>query len=192
MDTTQSVLFIALATAILSVVLGFAALLSQKIYIDPKTEKPTEIKIPIVGKMKTNYPSLVFVMLGFALIFFIVQQLLSGQPDRWLISGQFFIDETRLDMGWSDTNINVHPCDMDATINHDTGVFTISVGIKKGVSFEDRIEVIGYSDSYGSAAIIPKEEFRKRKNNQDNLIKILTDKTREYKPVKLVKMPGGE
>ncbi|MGH2508312.1 MAG: hypothetical protein ACRDHZ_13055, partial [Ktedonobacteraceae bacterium] len=50
--------------------LGFIALLSQKIYIDHRTNKATEIDVPILGKMKANYPALIFVFLGCAVVVF--------------------------------------------------------------------------------------------------------------------------
>ena len=48
----------------LTIILGFIALLTQKIYIDTDTKQLTQIDIPMVGKMKTNYPALIFLFLG--------------------------------------------------------------------------------------------------------------------------------
>ena len=45
-------------------VLGFVALLKQKTYIDSQTNQPTEIELPFVGKLKSNFPALVFVVVG--------------------------------------------------------------------------------------------------------------------------------
>ena len=45
-------------------VLGFVALLKQKTYIDSQTNQPTEIELPFVGKLTTNYPALGFVFIG--------------------------------------------------------------------------------------------------------------------------------
>lgn len=52
--------------SILSIVLGFIALLAQKTYINPETNEPSEVEIPFIGKIKTNYPAVIFVFLGFA------------------------------------------------------------------------------------------------------------------------------
>lgn len=49
----------------LSIILGFIALLKQRTYIDADTKQPTEIEVPIFGKLKSNYPALIFVFLGF-------------------------------------------------------------------------------------------------------------------------------
>ena len=58
------------AIAALSIILGFIALIKQKVYLDKDTKKQTELEIPILGKLKTNYPSLVFVFLGFFLVYY--------------------------------------------------------------------------------------------------------------------------
>ena len=33
---------------------GFAVLLMQKVYIDSQTNQPTEVELPILGKLKTK------------------------------------------------------------------------------------------------------------------------------------------
>ena len=40
------------------IVLGFFALLAQRIYIDSGTLTASEIEIPFLGKMKANFPAL--------------------------------------------------------------------------------------------------------------------------------------
>ena len=57
--------------AAILIILGFIALLRQKTYIDSKTKQPTEIEITKLGKFKSNYPALAFVVLGFVLAFFV-------------------------------------------------------------------------------------------------------------------------
>ena len=47
-----------MALGALCVLLGFVALLSSKIYIDDKTNAPTEVELPIIGKLKSNCPAL--------------------------------------------------------------------------------------------------------------------------------------
>ena len=62
-----TLLLIGLGT--LSILLGFIALLSQNIYLHPETKDLTEVEVPILGRLRTNYPALVFVLLGFSLIY---------------------------------------------------------------------------------------------------------------------------
>ena len=60
-------IYISYAISGMSIVLGFIALLTQRIYVDTNTQKTIQMEIPILGKMKTNYPALAFVFLGFVL-----------------------------------------------------------------------------------------------------------------------------
>lgn len=57
--------------AILLLTFGFIALLKQKTYLDPATRKPTtEVEIDGFGRLKTNYPALIFVFFSvFVFIF---------------------------------------------------------------------------------------------------------------------------
>lgn len=176
-----------LGFAILSVVLGFIALLSQRIYLDPKTMKPTEVEVPILGKMKSNYPSLVFVFLGFALIFYMVYSLSKAEPVTWQVSGVFLSDNP--DIKWSPSNLSVFPCGITPKVDKDTGKFSIMLGIKKGEMFEEKYQGITYTDKFESITIIPSDELAKY-NNQDpsSLLDKKTENMRLYKPLKLIKM----
>lgn len=175
-----------LGFAILSVILGFIALLSQKIYLDPKTQKPTEVKVPILGKMKSNYPSLMFVFLGFALIFYMLFQISQAEPVSWKVSGVFVSDNP--DIKWNPSNLSVFPCGITPDINKDTGNFEIILRINKGVTFEENNQGITYTDRSGSITIIPNEELTKYKNHDPStLLKTKTENMRVYKPVRLKK-----
>lgn len=192
MSMSQPVIFFSLSIATLSVVLGFAALLSQRIYIDPKTNKPTEIKIPIIGRMKTNYPSLIFVLLGFALIFYIVQQVQQVELDqvtkKWIIKGRFITDKDA-DITWKEGNLTVHPCGIvkNFVSGQSPGVFQIDVDIKKGGSFEDEIEYFEYSGpNWASETIYPKDQLEKHENDSGYL-KTIGDTSRHYEPIPLEK-----
>ena len=66
--------YILFGIALLSIILGFVALLSQKVYLDATTKQPTEVQIPFLGKIKSNYPALVFAFLGAALAFYAFQK----------------------------------------------------------------------------------------------------------------------
>lgn len=36
----------------------------QKTYIDSQTNEPTEIELPLIGRLRSNFPALVFVVVG--------------------------------------------------------------------------------------------------------------------------------
>ena len=177
----------AIATSVLSIILGFIALLSQKIYLDAETQKPTEIKVAFLGKMKTNYPSLIFVFLGFALIVYLLDQHYQTEPVSWKISGGFASEKS--DVDWSASRLSVFPCDITTNIDKDTGNFDISLGLEKGKTFEEEISVIMYTDKYEKGEIIPREELEKyEKGDKLSLLYIKEPKMRKYKVRKLEKM----
>ena len=80
--------------SIFSIILGFIALLTQKIYIDPETKKPTvDVEIKFLGKLKTNVPALAFVFLGIALAVFAYSR--PKQVD-WTLQGQLIDEENKI------------------------------------------------------------------------------------------------
>ncbi|HET9068853.1 MAG TPA: hypothetical protein VFN28_09415 [Amaricoccus sp.] len=64
----------ALFVALVAVVGGLWVLFRQKVVVDEKGAV-SEIDIPLVGKLKTNYPSLVAIMLGIALAWSVQSRL---------------------------------------------------------------------------------------------------------------------
>jgi hypothetical protein len=54
----------ALTLGTLGFLLGLIALLTSRIYIDKASNSTVEVDVPLLGKLKGNYPALVFVLLG--------------------------------------------------------------------------------------------------------------------------------
>src|SRR4051812_18278773 len=71
----------------ISVLLGFAALLMQKVYLDPNSERVTNVEAFNV-KFQTNIPALFFVALGFALAGYAYYQSVQ-YSDIWTIEASF-------------------------------------------------------------------------------------------------------
>ena len=86
--------------SISSIILGFVALILQKTYLDPETQKPTEVEVPVIGKLKTNYPALVFVFLGFAGAFYSFQRSQVKEKVQWTIQGSL-VDSAHRIKDWS-------------------------------------------------------------------------------------------
>jgi hypothetical protein len=59
----------------------------QKTYLDPETKQPTEIEVPLIGKLKTNYPALIFVFLGIVLAFLTFRTSHAPPKEKWEIEG---------------------------------------------------------------------------------------------------------
>jgi hypothetical protein len=75
-----------LALAALSFVLGFVALLSSRIYINPNTKAKLAVDLPILGKMQTNHPAPIFVFVGAALAFLAMEK--GPRDTSWTIAGE--------------------------------------------------------------------------------------------------------
>lgn len=159
----------------LTIILGFIALLTQKIYIDRNTQQPTEIEIPTVGRMKTNFPALVFVVLGFFLAFYTIPKSFPPQKNEWVVTGSFVSGE---DINWQDGTLTVFPADFKCAVDPN-GRFEIKAKIEEGKTFEDIIQFIDYSHPRGSMQIYPKKEY----DAKETLIKHETKNSREYKPI---------
>ena len=174
-----TLLLIGLGT--LSILLGFIALLSQKIYLHPETKELTEVEVPILGRLRTNYPALVFVLLGFSLIFYVVGTM-PPKPVKWLVEGRFIANSPK--MIWHLDKLRIHPCGFDPKILN--GYFTIGLELGEGIAFEDAVEKISYTDTGGSFTIWPKKELKLHEKGDDaTLLKARTATTRTYKDVRL-------
>lgn len=176
--------------SLLSIILGFIALLTQRIYIDPATNKPTEIEVPIFGKMKTNYPALVFVFIGSLLAYTTFDKSYerslekpSPQKVDWEITGSFKIPaEDTVNIDWMRGRVNFFPCNIKNTNLGDKGTFKIWVEIDEGKNFEDEYEKISLDHNGAGATIFTDQEYDKYIKKEESLIKNATKKAREYKP----------
>ena len=185
-------LYILYGISILSIVFGFVALLKQKTYVDTKTKQPTEIEIPIFGKLKTNYPSLVFLFVGFLLAYFTFDKSFPPKQVEWTIKGSFKKPADRT-IQWEEGTFKLIPCAWEPDISN-RGDYEISLKIDEGVSFEDYIEMIDYSHPLGNAQIFPIDEYSSWVNEDTaSLIINATKSTRMYKPlpIQLAHVEGG-
>jgi hypothetical protein len=170
--------------SISSIVLGFVALLKQKTYLDSETKQPTEIEISKFGKLKTNYPALVFVFLGFVAAFFAFQKSQVKEKAQWIIQGSL-VDTSHRIKDWSDGEFKVIPTSADARIDNSSGKYTISIDIDKGRRFEDEIKCIIYSNKYGNAQLYPGKEYNDWLHKKPSLLSNDVEFTRFYKPLLL-------
>jgi hypothetical protein len=167
--------------SISSIILGFVALILQKTYLDPATQKPTEVEVPIVGKLKTNYPALVFVFLGFAAAFYSFQRSQVKEKVQWTIQGSL-ADSSHKAKDWSDGEFKIIPTNTVTTVDS-TGKYEISISIDKGRRFEDEIKCIMYSDKDGRAQLFPDMEYYNWRNKKPSLLFNDVEFTRIYKPL---------
>lgn len=161
------------------ILLGFFALVMQRIYIDPRTNAPSEIELPMLGKMKANYPALIFPFLGAAIVVIGFNKHEPDQTVTWLVDGQIVSDKT--DINWkAGTHLAIFPekCVVEVREN---GRFTIQIPLKKGRAFEDTIELIQISNPAGRADVVPKAEFEKKNSGKGSNLITATPTARRYR-----------
>jgi hypothetical protein len=188
-------ILIAFVLAGLLIILGFVALLTQKIYLDQETKTPIEFDIPLLGKMKANKPAIVFVVLG---VYLAIYALSKSDPpmDRWSVNGTMMTNGEKID--WRDGNLTLFPTNAAVKIFNSgasekskLGRFEIAIDIEKGKTFEDVIQRIDYSHSRGSFQILPKKEFEPKNPEQKSTLKNITVTSREYDKLALTLFPSG-
>lgn len=155
-----------LLIAVLALCLGFFALLRQHTYLDPKTNAPLEIELPLLGRMKANYPALIFPFIAafFGYLGFISRETPSTE---WSVAGTVgYADGNMLNsVDWSELQIKVIPDRYNSTIHKDNagGHFTITPALPDGFKFEDEITSVIFSlnrnPDYLSCQFSPKQEF---------------------------------
>lgn len=167
------------AIGILLILLGWVALLAQRIYIDPRTNAASEIEVPILGKMKANYPALVFVFLGCVVIALGFTQYKGGvRTNRWLIDGSIISDTKG--RNWQRGHLAVFPASTKMGIDPETAAFSIELDIEEPKTFEDVIERIQYTHPDGNMLLYPKIELDLKSSGKQSKLLETTPKSRRY------------
>ncbi len=185
-----TVQLISLSLAALSIVLGFVALLMQKTYINADTQKPVDIEIPLLGKMKSNYPALVFVFLGFSLAFFVLQKEFTPKEKKelsWEIAGTF-ADPAIND--WQTGELRLVPAKIEQRVTPN-GRFLIRMNIEEGKSFEDLIDKIEYTHRDGQITIYPRDEYAAYTKGSSCKLEKAISCLRTYRSIPLQRTPAN-
>jgi len=163
----------------LLVLLGFIALLLQKVYLDPKTDQPhVKVDVPFFGKMQTNIPALAFLFFGVALAAYAY----SSQTKfvDWQLNGHIKYDGSE-PIDFREGKLQVFPCGIKSFVSKE-GRFQIEMKVEEGRSIEEEIQRIDYTHIKGSNLILLKQEYQIWKENPYNsLIKQITENSRMYK-----------
>jgi len=178
------IVILVFSLAALSIILGFIALLTQKIYIDSETKQTaTEIEIPFLGKLRTNIPALGFVFLGIFLAAFAFNKASPVKKVEWNLKGQFRnVGDQQID--WTEGTLSLIPKTIKPEVSNQ-GIFYIDVDIDEGKTIEDAFECIMYSNTIGSVEIFLKNEYEAYEDNKKTLIETVSDRFRKYKPVSI-------
>jgi hypothetical protein len=183
-------------------VLGFVALLRQNTYLDPKTNAPIEIELPLLGRMKANYPAVGFVFLA-ALCILVAYSSRKIPPTNWSVTGSVgYANGAPLKPAdWDALQIKINPKRYEPTVKKDSiGHFTIAPALPDQTSFEDEILLVTFildqSPTYLSCAFSPRQEldnFGKDATTRDkSLVKAATQYSRALKGAKLNKYDSSD
>jgi len=166
--------------------LGAVSLFTQKFYkVDKETGTQIEVELPMLGKLKTNYPALAFGFIGAGLAAFTFQKSCE-LTDRWVITGKLNAPESTT-VYWGNGALMLAPAMLKPNINPD-GTFEIEGTIKRGVQFEDVVDQITYCNwctSYYSARIMTREEYGKYKAGQPSKLRSIGPTMRTYGPLQV-------
>jgi hypothetical protein len=187
-------LIVALAFCLagLLIILGFVALLKQKTYLDSATLQPVEIELPVVGRVKTNYPAIVFVILGFMLAYVAFEKSFPPRKVEWRLDGSLTnTNPTNGKLAWSSGTLALVPSEIQIKM-YNQGAFEVTAMIEEGKTIEDVYETLDYSHPVGSAQIDLRQELINQRQGKPSLISSLTDHTRTYKPLELEVYPPAE
>lgn len=151
----EFVLMILLAAFALG--LGFFALLKQKTYLDAGSGAVTAVEVPLVGKMKTNYPALLFVFVG--LVFGYFAYAYNDAEEIWTATKTFTI-EGQLKSGtpvtdWSAAEITVIPSSLVHQHVDANGRYRIDLEMPKRQSFDQWAKAISFQAGMLSGRISP-------------------------------------
>lgn len=179
----ENIVLIMYCISLLSIIFGFVALLTQKIYrIDSDgKQEAEEIEVPLFGKLKSNYPALIFVFLGFSLAFVTFEKSFPPQKVEWKIMGSFK-DRDNTTVDWTKGTITLFPSFMTYRIS-ERGKFDITVNIDEGKTFEDFFELLDFSHPDASIQIEPEKEYKAYRDGKETLIESVTKNTRKFKPL---------
>lgn len=133
--TTLSGMFIALVLC----AGGIWALLKQKTVVD-KAGNVTEIEIPVLGKLKTNYPSLGAILIGAGLAVFVIERT-PAEQDKRSLTARLLIDKTQPN---STVIVAAIPRRYFEPLN------TFTLGQQSSVSFD-----VDAADTYSVVAFMP-------------------------------------
>lgn len=134
--------------AALALLFGFVALLKQKSYVDTKSRKVTAVEVPFFGKLRTNYPALVFVFVGGIFGYLSSKTSIQTSKDYWTatkpmtVDGQLKSDTNIAD--WSSTEITVIPSSLQFQSVTPQGHFRVELQIPQWQPFNKYLAAVSF------------------------------------------------
>ncbi len=146
MDTNTMFSLIIVCIGFIVIVAAIILIAKQKIITD-KEGSVIEVDLPVIGKVKTNYPSIILLAAGLSLTFWGARPHIQGQAyEQWRITGAVAMDSTvQNKIRYEDLQLTFEP--RQAGIDNDGNLeMEVFVPIKDGKrQFPSRISI--YNDS---------------------------------------------
>jgi hypothetical protein len=175
------IVIIAFCLSALLIILGFVALLKQKTYLDSATLQPVQVEVPVFGKVKTNYPAVLFIVFGSVLAGVIFERAFPPRKVEWRLQGTLAHPQNARII-WSVGTLTLMPSEITPSVN-DQGRFEVTAFVEEGKSIEDIYETLDFTHPAGSVHIELKDELKKKLRGEPSLISSTTEHTRTFKPL---------
>ena len=154
------------------------------------TEVDLNIFAKSLVKMKSHYPSLIFLVPAIALAYWASQMTLA--KTAWDIKGVFVPENgAAVQPDWRNGVLAIFPTDFESELGAN-GEFRIRLSIPEGETFEDYIQFVEYSGKQYWTRFSPAEELAKYEQ-QGSEASLLTQKqpnARYYSKVPVRSLPG--
>ncbi len=140
--------------------LGFVALLLQRLYLDPPARRghaatPSVVKLPGFGEVSTTYPALAFLLVGAALMAGGLAAPQAASKVMWHVTVQVAAELRPEDL--VETGLALSPSPMTTTVDRRARTIRITAPIEHGKKFEDVVEVIDLTLPRGSGYVHTRE-----------------------------------
>ena len=171
--------YLLFGVAFVLIVLGFVALLMQRTYLDAKTRKPVEIKLPVLGKLKANYPALVFVFLGAFLAHVAFANSFPPRRVEWTLTGSLKHPANKK-VDWPrGHDLALVPNVVKERVG-DNGEFELVAVIDEGKRIEDVFELLVFNHPEGSVRVPLRDQYEAFLGKKSSLLSKATGHTRHY------------
>lgn len=141
-------------------------------------------------KMRTHYPSLMFLVP--AIVLSLLAYQIEIAKNDWVIGGSFVLpDDGQAQPDWRAGILTLFPSDLKQSSVGENGDFNIRVAIPEGKTFEETFAFVGYAtfDMTHTARFSPAEELEAFRSDEGGLLSDMGEDYRFYDEVPVEVLP---
>jgi hypothetical protein len=175
-----------------------ARLSDEQIRLIFKEERHTEVELGTINrtllKLRTHYPSLLFLIVGTGLAFLAFIRV--TDTTDWLVKGQFVLPQSNgsgLSPDWKAGILTIFPTDVRRVTVRPSGSFLIEASIPSNETFESKFKYFSFvtPDERYHVEVFPKQELERfGAGNEMSLLKQADNGLRIYGDVQVSELPG--